>query len=130
MRKRVHDDLWLHFERILREATPVSVAQRSTERDLVFRILRTMRTVVYHVPLDDPTAWNLAWLAMRFLECEPLAPHVIDLLRTMVPVYGDKIWLILAKLGHTGDISPADIPNLGIPAHIKAPANICQAIGL
>ncbi|KAJ2867620.1 hypothetical protein GGH94_000698 [Coemansia aciculifera] len=132
MRKRVHDDLWLHFERILREATPMSVAQRSTERDLVFRILRTMRTVVYHVPLDDPTAWDLSWLSMRFLEYEPLAPHVLDLLRAMVPVYGDKIWLILAKLGFTDSdpLQPADIPNLGIPANIKAPTSICQAIGL
>ncbi|KAJ2890646.1 hypothetical protein IWW38_004021, partial [Coemansia aciculifera] len=127
MRKRVHDDLWLHFGRILRNATPVSVAQRSTERDLVFRILRTMRSVVFHVPLDDPTAWDLVWLSMRFLEYEPLAPHVIDLLRTMVPVYGDKIWLVLAKLGL---FDAGDIPNLGIPAKIKVPANICQAIGL
>ncbi|KAJ2040456.1 hypothetical protein GGI03_001006 [Coemansia sp. RSA 2337] len=132
MRKRVHDDLWLHFQHILREASPVSVAQKSTERDLVFRILRTMRTVVYHVPLDDPTAWDLSWLAMRFLESEPLSPHVLELLKTMVPVYGDKIWLILAKLGFadSDSLQPADIPNLGIPTNIKVPANICQAIGL
>ncbi|KAJ2035639.1 hypothetical protein GGI08_008742 [Coemansia sp. S2] len=91
-----------------------------------------MRTVVYHVPLDDPTAWDLSWLAMRFLESELLSPHVLELLRTMVPVYGDKIWLILAKLrfADSDSLQPADIPNLGIPTNIKVPANICQAIGL
>ncbi|KAJ2488927.1 hypothetical protein IWW37_004409 [Coemansia sp. RSA 2050] len=132
MRKRVHDDLWMYFARVLRASSPLLVAQRASERDLVFRILRTMRTVVYHVPLDDPTAWDLTWLSMRFLEYEPLAPHVLDLLRAMVPVYGDKIWLVLAKLGvgKSDSLLPADIPNLGIPADIKAPVNICQAIGL
>ncbi|KAJ2019801.1 hypothetical protein GGI06_002469, partial [Coemansia sp. S85] len=132
MRKRVHDDLWLYFARVLRGSSPLLVAQRASERDLVFRILRTMRTVVYHVPLDDPTAWDLTWLSIRYLEYEPLTSHVLDLLRAMVPVYGDKIWLVLAKLGvgTDGSLLPADIPNLGIPADIKVPANICQAIGL
>ncbi|KAJ2699945.1 hypothetical protein H4218_002342 [Coemansia sp. IMI 209128] len=132
MRKRVHDDLWLYFARVLRGSSPLLVAQRASERDLVFRILRTMRTVVYHVPLDDPTAWDLTWLSMRYLEYEPLASHVLGLLRAMIPVYGDKIWLVLAKLGvgTDGSLLPTDIPNLGIPADIKVPANICQAIGL
>ncbi|KAJ2458387.1 hypothetical protein GGI02_006014, partial [Coemansia sp. RSA 2322] len=60
----------------------------------------------------------------------PLTLHVVELLRAMVPVYADKIWLILAKIGRIADVNPASIPNLGIPADIKAPSDICQVIGL
>ncbi|KAJ2738391.1 hypothetical protein GGI20_006282, partial [Coemansia sp. BCRC 34301] len=84
------------------------------------------------VPIDDPTAWDLVCLVMRFLESETMAPHVIDLLRDMTPVYGDKIWLILAKLSavvSSNCPTPDDIPNLGIPAGIKIQAMVELSTG-
>ncbi|KAJ2867902.1 hypothetical protein GGI22_000949 [Coemansia erecta] len=133
MRRRVRDDLWVHLRRALKEATVESVAIRLSERSLVERVLGTMRTVVCRVPLDDHIAWDLAWLAVRFLESSVLQPHVVDLLRAMAPAYGDKIWLILSKYGLLTDPAlPLDaIPNLGLPiGHIKAPHDIAQQLGL
>ncbi|KAJ2557340.1 hypothetical protein EV175_001406 [Coemansia sp. RSA 1933] len=134
MRRRVRDDLWVHLRRALKEATPESVASKSSERGLVERVLKTMRTVVCRVPLDDHISWDLAWLSMRFLESTALQSYAVDLLRAMVPVYGDKIWLILSKYGLVADpsLAPDTIPNLGIPVGIiKTPSgDIAQQIGL
>ncbi|KAJ1894039.1 hypothetical protein LPJ66_005415 [Kickxella alabastrina] len=127
MRRRVKDDLWLHFRRILGE---LGGAQRSSERALVSRVLRTMGTVVDKVPLEEPVAWELCCLTMRFLGHSALHDDALLLLKRMVPLYGDKIWLVLAKLGKAG-INPADIPALpGIPKELAVPADICQVLGL
>ncbi|KAJ1990251.1 hypothetical protein GGI25_004218 [Coemansia spiralis] len=129
MRRRVRDDLWVHLRRILSETTAETVDQRGSERELVIRVLRTMRTVVCQVPLDDHVSWDLSWLAARLLG-SAVDSSTVELLQAMVPVYGDKIWLVLAKCGLTND-SSLQIPNLGIPvAHVKAPHDICQLLGL
>ncbi|KAJ1769462.1 hypothetical protein IW140_004234 [Coemansia sp. RSA 1813] len=133
MRRRVRDDLWIHLQRVLKEATVESVANKPSERGLVERVLKTMRTVVFRVPLDDPIAWDLAWLSIRFIGSSILQPHVVDLLRAMGPVYGDKIWLILSKYGLISDpeLTPDAVPNLGLSiGHIKAPYDISQQLGL
>ncbi|KAJ2655330.1 hypothetical protein IWW48_005589 [Coemansia sp. RSA 1200] len=133
MRRRVRDDLWIHLDRVLREASLESVATRASERSLVLRVLRTMRTVVCCVPLDDRVSWDLSWLCLRLLESNVLQQSVLDLLRAMVPAYGDKLWLVLSKYGPRGDssVSPDSIPNLGIPIdYIRVPYDIVQQLEL
>ncbi|KAJ1821061.1 hypothetical protein LPJ56_003314, partial [Coemansia sp. RSA 2599] len=105
MRRRVKDDLWVHFARVLRESG-ASGTLRSSERLLLSRVLGTMATVVQRVPLDDATSWELSCLAIRFLGNSATRDDAARLLRHMVPAYGDKIWLVLAKLGKTA-IDPA-----------------------
>ncbi|KAJ2307674.1 hypothetical protein IWW55_000841 [Coemansia sp. RSA 2706] len=126
MRKRVKDDLWVHFGRILRES-PLSM-QRS-EGELVRRVLRTMSRVVESVPLDDRTAWELCVSAMRFFGGEAEAA-AIELLQAMVPVYGDKLWLVLAKLGCVEGVDAESIVDIGVPDSIRPPAGICGTLGL
>ncbi|KAJ2707268.1 hypothetical protein FB645_000945 [Coemansia sp. IMI 203386] len=130
MRRRVKDDLWVHFARILRE-TSVSGAFTASERLLVCRVLGTLATVVQRVALDDNTSWELSCLAIRFVGNLATKNDALRLLRHMVPAYGDKIWLVLAKLGKT-TIDPSTIPCLpGIPAaSLAVPVDICQTLGL
>ncbi|KAJ2762519.1 hypothetical protein H4S06_000616 [Coemansia sp. BCRC 34490] len=133
MRRRVRDDLWIHLDRVLREASLESVATRASERSLVLRVLRTMRTVVCRVPLDDQISWDLSWLCLRLLESNVLQQSVLDLLRAMVPAYGDKLWLVLSKYGPRGasSVSPDSIPDLGIPVgHIRVSHDIFQKLEL
>ncbi|KAJ2855853.1 Replication factor A protein 1, partial [Coemansia erecta] len=111
MRRRVKDDLWAHFARILREASTALGALKSSERLLVCRVLSTMNTVVQRVSLDDSTSWELSCLAIRFLANSATKDDAVRLLQHMVPAYGDKIWLVLAKLGKTA-IDPSTIPCL------------------
>ncbi|KAJ1956791.1 hypothetical protein GGI12_005212 [Dipsacomyces acuminosporus] len=129
MRQRVRDDLWLHFRRILHDTEPQSVVQRSSDCELVRRVLATMQTVVECVPVDEAIAWDLAWLSLRFVSQKPVEDHAVGLLKAMVPMHGDKIWLILAKLGRTS-ISPDSIPHLGIPETIRTPEDICRKLDL
>lgn len=122
MQGRVRDDLWLHFRRVL---------VKGTDRELVNRVLRTMVGVVEYVPLDDSVAWDLSWLTMKCLDIGQKG--ALDFLKAMVPVYGDKIWLILSSLGKT-NVDPDVVPNLGIPGveelQRAVPRDICQSIGL
>ncbi|KAJ1948416.1 hypothetical protein EC988_005185, partial [Linderina pennispora] len=130
MRQRVRDDLWVHFRRILAEASRESLQRMSSECELVRRVICTMTTVVQFVPLDDVVAWDLVWLALKVVDNRVLEPFVIVLLSEMMPVYGDKVWLIVAKLGRTAT-SPEDIPDLGISVQgIRAPPNIAVLLGM
>ncbi|KAJ2497064.1 hypothetical protein GGH96_005382 [Coemansia sp. RSA 1972] len=126
MRKRVKDDLWPHFERILRN-TPLRM-QRS-ECVLVKRVLRTMGKVVECVTLDEEMAWTVCLLVVRFFGTE-VEPELVDLLRQMVPVYGDKVWLVLAKLGCVDSVQSNTILDIGVSSTIKPPNGICQMLGL
>ncbi|KAI8320557.1 hypothetical protein GQ54DRAFT_263377 [Martensiomyces pterosporus] len=129
MRQRVRDDLWVHFRRVLVEASPESIVYSSTERELVRRVLSTMRTVVECVPIDEAIAWDLSWMSLRLVGQKLVEPHAVELLKAMVPAYGDKIWLILAKLGRAG-VPPESVPSLGIPEDIHTPQDICQVLSL
>ncbi|KAJ2655035.1 hypothetical protein IW148_006195 [Coemansia sp. RSA 1199] len=126
MRKRVKDDLWPHFERILWN-TPLKM-QRS-ESVLARRILLTMSKVVEYVTLDEGMAWTVCVLVVRFFGSD-VEPELIELLQKMVPVYGDKVWLVLAKLGRVDGVQPNAILDIGVSSNIKPPVGICQMLGL
>ncbi|KAJ2716315.1 hypothetical protein H4R19_000715 [Coemansia spiralis] len=126
MRQRVRDDLWVHFSRILTDAVR---SQRASEIEAARRVLAAMATVVLSVPLDDPTAWALVIAAVPFFGHAVLEPPLIDLLHAMAPLYADKIWLVLAKLG-AADMPPADIPAFACPTAARPSPGICQRLGL
>ncbi|KAJ2806900.1 hypothetical protein H4R21_000687 [Coemansia helicoidea] len=126
MRQRVRDDLWVHFARILADAVG---SHRASETEAARRVLGAMATVVRCVPLDDRTAWALVAAAVPFFGHAVLEPPLVDLLHAMVPLYADKIWLVLAKLG-AADARPADIPAFACAASAPVPPGICQRLGL
>ncbi|KAJ2586046.1 hypothetical protein IWW49_004239, partial [Coemansia sp. RSA 1797] len=126
MRKRVKDDLWPHFERILQTS---SLRMQRSECTLVKRVLRTMGKVVECVPLDEGMAWTVCVLVVRFFGTE-VEPELVELLQQMTVLYGDKVWLILAKLGCVENVQPDTILDIGVSTSIKPPNGICQMLGL
>ncbi|KAJ1718449.1 hypothetical protein LPJ61_006623 [Coemansia biformis] len=126
MRQRVRDDLWVHFSRILSDAVG---SQRGSEVEAARRVLGAMATVASCVPLDDGTTWGLVVSAVPFFDHPVLEPPLVDLLQAMMPLYADKIWLVLAKLG-SANVAPADVPAFELPALARPPAGICQRLGL
>ncbi|KAJ2726639.1 hypothetical protein GGI07_000362 [Coemansia sp. Benny D115] len=127
MRSRVKEDLWVHFSHVLQRAKG---AHGSSERALVLRVLNTMCTVVDRVPLEESTAWTLACLVLQLIGQNAFHDDALRLLTRMVPLYGDKLWLIAAKLGRAG-VDPSSIPALpGVPSTVNLPADICQILGI
>ncbi|KAJ2531157.1 hypothetical protein GGH20_001598, partial [Coemansia sp. RSA 1937] len=86
MRKRVKDDLWPHFERILQTS---SLRMQRSECTLIKRVLCTMGKVVECVPLDEGMAWTVCVLVVRFFGTE-VEPELVELLQQMTVLYGDK----------------------------------------
>ncbi|KAJ2777536.1 hypothetical protein H4R18_005105 [Coemansia javaensis] len=140
MRQRVRDDLCAPFLRILRDAASAASAASAaaggswswsrSEAELAARVLRTMATVAARVPLDDRAAWDVVVAAAALLGRPPLEPPALGLLRAMAPLYGDKIWLVLARLG-AARTPPRDIPPFALPPAIRPPPpGICDALGL
>ncbi|KAJ2158927.1 hypothetical protein GGF46_003399 [Coemansia sp. RSA 552] len=127
MRKRIKDDLWGRVRQLLTslQATRGALEQRSG-MNLATAVLHAMQRVVEYVPLDDPTAWDLAALAFGFYGT-PAEPLAADLLRAMAPAYGDKVWLQASVL--SGQVAA---PNIGVSCSKKAsvPADICQTLGV
>ncbi|KAI9475295.1 hypothetical protein LPJ78_004940 [Coemansia sp. RSA 989] len=124
MRKRVKDDLWVHFKQLL---THMPLRMQKTQVELMRRVLRTLKTVVRYVPLDESVAWELCVQSVRFFGTD-VEEELIAMLQDMVPVYGDKIWLVLAKLGCIAELSPKDIPDFKLPRNVKVPPGICTVL--
>ncbi|KAJ2455117.1 hypothetical protein EV183_001046 [Coemansia sp. RSA 2336] len=124
MRKRVKDDLWVHFKRLLSD---MPLKMQKSQVELMRRVLRTLKTVVRYVPLDEGIAWELCVQSVRFFGTD-VEEDLLAMLRDMVPVYGDKIWLVLAKLGCIADLSPRDIPDFKLPQNVKVPSGICTVL--
>ncbi|KAJ2851629.1 hypothetical protein IWW36_000952 [Coemansia brasiliensis] len=124
MRKRVKDDLWIHFRRILAE---MPLRMQKSQVELMHRVLRTLKTVARYVPLDEGIAWELCVQSVRFFSTD-VEEDLIAMLQDMVPVYGDKIWLVLAKLGCIAGLPPKTIPDFKLPQNVKVPSNICQVL--
>ncbi|KAJ2642014.1 hypothetical protein IW137_002870, partial [Coemansia sp. RSA 1287] len=93
------------------------------------RVLRTMGKVVECVPLDEGMAWTVCVLVVRFFGTE-VEPELVELLQQMTVLYGDKVWLVLAKLGCVEDVQPDTILDIGVSTSIKLPNGICQMLGL
>ncbi|KAJ2782055.1 hypothetical protein GGI15_003030 [Coemansia interrupta] len=133
MRRRVRDDLWRRFMGILRAPGESAVDWRPSERLLCRRVLGTIKTVVECVPLEEGHAWEACCVPLRFVGVEETREEALAVLRALVPVYGDGLWLVLAKLGRTS-MDPADIPALPLLPSAQAvaslPKDICQTLGL
>ncbi|KAJ1724069.1 hypothetical protein LPJ53_001643 [Coemansia erecta] len=132
MRRRVRDDLWMHFAGIL--AAPEDAGKlRPSERLLCARVLRAMATVAGCVPLEGKDAWTACCVPLRFVGVKETHDEAVALLRALVPVHGDSLWLVLASLGRTS-LDPAAIPALPSVPSAQAvallPPDICQTLGL